>query len=308
MLKKLSQYTLALIGLTFLFSSCKKDYESITSVDATAIKAYIAKNNLTVIEDSLKTGYYYQILNVGNDTAKYFTNADSVLYSAEIKGLENGTSYLSTSSTANLGTLVGYTNVVGTSTTITSSISVPAIRDVMQKLKPGGSARILLPSNLGYGKNGLGPIGSNENLDIYITAFPEVQQWKLDDRLIKEFITTKGLTMIKDPSRVYYSISEVGDGTYAIDGNSTITVAYTLRLTDGTVIDSSTSAAIALGGKDGASPASLAWTKVIPGKLEKGGKMRMLIPSDQAYGTVGTTGVPGNAILDFDIEILSVVN
>ena len=306
MLKKLSGYTLALIGLTAFFtSSCKKEYEGINSVDSTKIIDYIKQNNLTgMVQDSAKTGFYYQITAPG--TGNTFTNSDSVLYNYSIKGLLNGTTYQDFRPNRNYGTYVGYTYNI---TYATAVKEIPAVVTVMNKLKPGGSARILVPSFLAFGKNGSGDIPSNENLDLTITVYPETEQTKLDDRLIKEFIAAKGLTMIKDPSGVYYSISAVGSGTYAITDNSSIVCNYTGRLKDGTVFDYGTDAPFTLG-----SGTIEGWTKTLPGKIEKGGKIRMLIPSNMAYGKVGgsiassLTGiiVPANAILDFDVTISSV--
>jgi FKBP-type peptidyl-prolyl cis-trans isomerase FkpA len=295
MLKKLSPYTVALVGLTILFSSCKKDYESIQSVDSKKIQDYIAKNNLTVIEDPDKTGYYYQILTPG--TGELYQNGDSVLYNGIVKSLENGTTYLTTSTNGNLGTFVGYTNSL-------NGASIPAIRKVITQLRRGGTARIFLPSYLAFGKNGVTGIPSNENIDLYINTYPEKTQWQLDDRLITQFITKNSLTMLKDPSRTYYAVSTPGTGTDAITESSTITVNYTGRYLDGTVFDSST---------DGTFSSVLSglvqgWVKTIPGKITSGGKIRLIIPSDLAYGPNPTNGITANACLDFDIEITAVTN
>jgi len=301
MLKKFSGYILALAGLTIIFTSCKKDYESIQSTDNAKITDYITKNNLTssMILDSAKTGYYYQILTQG--TGNVLKNTDSILYTGTIKGLENGVTYLSTGSYYNLGTFVGYTNSLSYNS---GAYNIPAIRDVMLKLKRGGSARILLPSHLAFGRNGAGDVPSNQNIDLTITTYPDTTQAQLDDRLIQAFVTSKGLSMTKDPSGVWYSVSAAGSGTYPITINSTIQTSYTGRLTDGTVFDSSTDATFNLFTQS--EVALRGWAKVIPGRLEKGGKIRIIIPSRLGYGTAGTTGIPGNSILDFDVEILSV--
>lgn len=305
MLKKLSQFTLALIGLTVLFSSCKKTYDSIQVVDGKKIEDYIKANNLTVTPDSLKTGYYYQILNPGTGTALYATS-DSVLYNVSVKGLENGTVYWA-SANGNFGTLAGYTNaLVPVDNTVFSTIGVTALRDVILRLKPGGSARILLPSYLAYGKNGNASIPSNENIDLTVTTAPEKSQIALDDRIINDIIKKNNLTMIKDPSRVYYSISTPGTGTDQISLSSTLIANYTLRFADGTVsqtnVDGTFSFTLGSLGVKG-------WGDVIPGKLTKGGKIRLLIPSDRGYGPLGIVPtLPRNAVLDFDIEIVSVTN
>jgi FKBP-type peptidyl-prolyl cis-trans isomerase FkpA len=55
MLKKITSYTFLLVGL-ILLNSCKKEYESIQSIDDTKIKDYISSNNITdAIEDPDKT-------------------------------------------------------------------------------------------------------------------------------------------------------------------------------------------------------------------------------------------------------------
>ncbi|SEA87732.1 FKBP-type peptidyl-prolyl cis-trans isomerase [Pedobacter hartonius] len=301
MLKKLSGYILAFAGLTLIFTSCKKDYESIQSVDSKKITDYIAANNLTgMVEDSAKTGYYYQIVTQG--TGEFLKNTDSILYDGLAKGMENGVTYLSTPSYANLGTFVGYTGSLAYQSV---GYSIPAIHDVMLKMRRGATARILLPSYLAFGKNGAGDVPSNENIDLTITTYPDISQTALDDRLIQAFITSKGLSMIKDPSGVWYSVSAAGSATDPVTVNSTITVNYTGRYTDGTVFDSSTDATAVFNLSPGSGIIE-GWTKTLPGKLGKGGKIRMLIPSRLGYGTSGTGTLPGNAILDFDVEVTSV--
>jgi len=293
MLKKLSGSILALIGLTVIFTSCKKEYESIQSIDSKKISDYIAKNNLTaMVEDPAKTGYYYQIVTPG--TGALLKNTDSILYNGSVKSMENATVYLSTPTYANLGTFVGYTNVL-------NSISIPAIREVLLKMSRGGTARILLPSYLAYGRNGLNDIPSNENIDLTISTYPEANQALLDERLIKEFIASKGLTgMIRDPSGVYYTVTAPGSGTYPITETATVTASYTGRLTDGTVFDSNTSYSSVLNQN------IQGWYKSLPGKVREGGKIRILIPSGLGYGTTGSGTISPNAILDFDIEITTV--
>ncbi|MET1055297.1 MAG: FKBP-type peptidyl-prolyl cis-trans isomerase [Pedobacter sp.] len=298
MLKKLSGYILALAGLTIIFSSCKKDYESIQDTDSSKITDYIAKNNLTgMVQDEAKTGYYYQIVTPGT-VGSVLKNTDTILYTGSFKGMENGTSYFATASYYNLNTFVGYTNSISYNSV---AYNIPAIRDVMLKMKRGGTARVLLPSYLAFGRNGAGDIPSNENIDLTITTFPDTTQAQLDDRLIQAFVTSKGLSMTKDPSGVWYSVSAAGSGTYPITVNSTIQTSYTGRFTDGTVFDSSTDRTFEIAG------VVAGWAKVIPGRLQKGGKIRMIIPSRLGYGKSGDgTIIPGNAILDFDVEILSV--
>lgn len=302
MLKKITSYTLVLLALTVVLSSCKKEYESSENIDRTKIEDYLNRNKVSAIKDPSGTGYYYQIIAPG--TGELYKDTDSVLYTVSVKSLLSGQSFYATPATDNLGTFVGYSSQL-------LGLNIKAIQSSLHLLKPGGSVRIILPSYLGFGKNGSDGLNvpSNEILDVTITTFADKNQVLLDDRKIREFIAVKGLTATKDPlTGVYYVVTQAGSGE-VIDMASSLTLNFTGRFFDGNSFDSST---------DGTFKTEL--TGVIPGwevltKFKKGTKVRLLVPSSQGYGTAGrrdgVTGaiiIPGNSNLDFDIEIADVVN
>lgn len=262
----------ALLLATTIFSSCKKEYESAQTVDDAAIKSYISKNNLTEMKpDPDKTGFYYQVTNPTDGT--FFLNKDSVLYDVTVKSMTNGTTYLQSPSNSNLGTYVGYLNgFFQSSLSTTVTYNIPALRTAVLGLKPGGTARILLPSYLGFGRNGAGPIPSNENLDFIIKTYPYRKQWLFDDAKIQSYLTAKNLSATKDQSRVYYIVGTEGTGTEVITNESTLIIKYTGRFLDGTSFDSST---------DGTFSTTL--DGVIAGwglltKFKAGTKVRLFIP------------------------------
>jgi FKBP-type peptidyl-prolyl cis-trans isomerase len=309
MLKKITSYTFILAGL-ILLNSCKKEYESIQSIDDTKIQNYLTSNNIQAEQDPDKTGFYYQVTTPG--TGEFFKadgTADSVLYTLTIKSLLNGTSYYTTSSTTNFGTYVGYASTF-TYSANERPLSIPCLRTVIQKLKPGGVAKIFLPSYLAFGKNGSTALNvpSNDNIELTVTTYPQKSQRLLDDKRIIDFLASKGLTATKDkPTGVYYSVILAGTGDAPIDVSSSLKINYTGRNLEGTVFDSNT---------DGTFTTTLlqvisGWEvlKDIPG-ARKGAKIRLFIPSSEAYGTAGSsTGtIPPNACLDFDIEIVDVTN
>lgn len=104
-------------------------------------------------------------------------------------------------------------------------------------------------------------------------------------------------------SGLAYKIVNAGDDTRVAD-NSLVTVAYTGKLVDGTVFDST----------EGREPATFSPQGVVPGfgeglkMLGKGGKATLYIPGNLAYGAKGMpqAGIGPNAMLIFDIEIVDV--
>ncbi|MGY3054991.1 FKBP-type peptidyl-prolyl cis-trans isomerase [Pedobacter sp. UYEF25] len=277
---------LALLALTLCISACKKDYEGIQSVDDRAIQTYITSNNLNFTKDS--TGYYYNIIDQG--TGEALQNSDSVFYSYSFK-LLNGTVLNQTSDLAIPGTFLGYTNqfnIAGVAYNFTP------IREVFSKLKRGGKATLIMPSNFAFGKNGLSAInvGSNENILVDLGLYTQSKRSEIDDLELNTFETKNSLTLTKDPSGARYTILSPGTGTVGISLNSTIVANYTARSLDGTIVDQNTSGTFTAVLSD----LYKGWQLILPGKVTDGGKLRLVLPSSLAQGTP----------LDFDIEIVSV--
>jgi len=103
------------------------------------------------------------------------------------------------------------------------------------------------------------------------------------------------------PSGLAYEIVQPGSGPFPAP-TDTVKVQYTGKLVDGTVFDSSVQRG----------PAEFALNGVIPGwtegiqKINKGGKIRLYIPSALGYGDNGTQGIPPSSTLVFDVELLDI--
>ncbi len=108
----------------------------------------------------------------------------------------------------------------------------------------------------------------------------------------------------RDSSGLVYLITEQGEGGSPID-TSWVEIEYTGRLADGEVFDAS---------ERHGGPAVLnvgnvieGWKIAIP-MLKEGGKGTLYIPPSLGYGERGRPGIPGNAVMVFDVHLVHILN
>ena len=108
--------------------------------------------------------------------------------------------------------------------------------------------------------------------------------------------------VITTPSGLCYEIIKPGEGP-APKPTDTIKAHYTGALINGTVFDSSVQRG---------QPVEFPLDQVIPGwteglqKISKGGKIKLYVPPQLAYGDDGRAGIPPASTLVFEIEILDI--
>ncbi|MGE0615181.1 MAG: FKBP-type peptidyl-prolyl cis-trans isomerase [Bacteriovoracia bacterium] len=98
---------------------------------------------------------------------------------------------------------------------------------------------------------------------------------------------------------------KVGDGAEAAAGKS-VKVHYTGWLTNGTKFDSSLDRGVPFEFPLGEGRVIPGWDKGVAG-MKVGGKRKLTIPPDMAYGERGAGGaIPPNSTLVFEVELLEV--
>jgi len=108
--------------------------------------------------------------------------------------------------------------------------------------------------------------------------------------------------VVELPDGLRYEIVKPGTGAYP-KATDTVKVHYTGSLLNGTVFESSV---------QNGQPVNVQLDKVIPGwteglqKINQGGKIRLYIPPDLAYGDNPQGAIPPGSALVFDVELLEV--
>jgi FKBP-type peptidyl-prolyl cis-trans isomerase len=96
----------------------------------------------------------------------------------------------------------------------------------------------------------------------------------------------------------------IGDGATAEVG-SELTVHYVGILTDGTQFDSSVTRGQPFSFTLGAGQVIAGWDQGLVG-MKEGGRRILIIPGELGYGPRGTTGIPPNSTLIFEVLLLDV--
>lgn len=117
---------------------------------------------------------------------------------------------------------------------------------------------------------------------------------------MQNFATTNGITTQTHPSGMLYQIVNPGNGATP-NTVSRVSVRYTGKLMNGTIFESNTG-----------TPVQFILGQVIPGwqlglqLIQKGGTIRLIIPSSLAYGCTGAGSIPGDSVLYFEVELVDV--
>lgn len=274
---------LSLIMLNACLNLTSKEEERFEEQQAT-IEKYISDKGLNAQKDA--SGMYF--INTLEGTGKAIRTDSADLVTFNYRGyLIDGTEFDKSEA--------------GKPITVSLRGLIPGFQIGIAKMKKGGKATFIIPSNLAYGSNPPQGIPANAIVifDVELVGFGT--QAENDDEIIRKYIADNSLIAEKHSSGMYYIINEPGTGDNA-SVNSVVTVKYKGYFTDKKVFDETKNDAAVQFPLSGVISG---WRIAVP-LLKKGGKGTFLFPSRLAYGPTGSGNViPPNTVLIFDIELVS---
>lgn len=129
----------------------------------------------------------------------------------------------------------------------------------------------------------------------------EENQSEIDAEIITAYIAANELDAENIGNGLYFVDEETGTGE-SPTASSSVRVAYTGYYTNGQVFDASGSNGVVFG----LNQVIRGWTVGIP-YFKEGGKGKLIIPSEMAYGANPPSGIPPNTVLVFDIHLIEVL-
>jgi FKBP-type peptidyl-prolyl cis-trans isomerase len=117
---------------------------------------------------------------------------------------------------------------------------------------------------------------------------------------ITAYAAANGITATEHSSGIFYQVMNPGNGP-APTVYSTVSVKYIGKFLNGQVFDSQTTTPIStlLG------QTINGWQLGLP-LIQKGGSIKLIIPSSHAYGCTGYGPIPSHSILYFEIDLVDV--
>lgn len=256
-----------------IYSCSNEETETIKPQTEADIIAYLEENNINATRT--QSGLYYVIEEEGTgrrptETYNVTMNFKSYLLDNTIFNESNDGSFSFDLNTVVIGLSEG-----------------------IQLFKEGGKGKLFIPFEL-YGNRIEGvPEGAVIVFDIDLLAIENKQD-------IAIYLEENNINATKTTNGLYYIIEEEGSGENP-NFNSNVTVAYKGYLLNENVFDESSSEGISFD----LNQVIPGWTLGIP-LFKEGGRGKLFIPPNLAYGNRRVGEIPANSALIFDINLISI--
>jgi FKBP-type peptidyl-prolyl cis-trans isomerase FkpA len=125
------------------------------------------------------------------------------------------------------------------------------------------------------------------------------EQLAVDIEIIQQYLLDNSLTATQTASGLHYIVNNPGVGPNPSSSDNVI-VTYSGYFTNGIVFDE---AELSSPAQFNVSGVILGWQEGLQ-LMRKEGRVTLFVPSYLAYGRQGTTQIPANSVLIFDITLL----
>ncbi len=280
----------------------RKEYQDKLEVlkqnEHSILSNYLINNNINI--KPTETGLYFE--NVTTGIGPLAKDGDLVTVNFAIK-LLNGTEIFSSKSS---GEPVVFE--------LGKPFDTEGMNEAVRMMKAGGSAHLIMPSNLAFGERGRAkiiPPFSPLICDVDLLKIQNQAQFNHDKSseevsIIKQYVSDNNITAKPTISGLYYIEQLKGTGVKAKAGDK-VKVWYTGKLFDGTVFDASSNRNEAFQFTLGEGRVIKGWDEGIA-MMNVGGKATLIIPSNLAYGERGSgQRIPPFSPLIFEVELQDIV-
>jgi peptidylprolyl isomerase len=167
-------------------------------------------------------------------------------------------------------------------------------------LHKGEKATLTIPGNLGYGERGYPPI-----IPQNATLVFDVELIDFTEGVVTKPYDVAGKDTLKTASGLQYIFVKKNDSGVKAEAGKTVSVHYSGYLLDGKMFDSSVERGEPITFGLGQGQVIAGWEEGIA-LLKTGEKVRLIIPSNLAYGDGGQGPIPPKSTLIFDVELVDV--
>jgi len=262
------------------------------------LQVYLSENNITT--KPTKSGLIYQDIRIG--TGPLAKKGDLVTVNFNILALD-GTEIFSTS---DQGEPVFFE--------LGQPFDTKGMDEALLKMRKGGKARIIMPSNLAFGEQGRGNIippfatliSDIELVDIKSKKEYSDEEQAKEPAVIQKYLEENNIDVTPTASGLYYIEREEGTGPAPEIGDK-VKVWYTGKLVDGSVFDASEKRGQPFEFPLGQGRVIKGWDEGIA-MMKEGGKATLIIPSKLGYGERGSgQRIPPFSPLVFEVELREVI-
>jgi FKBP-type peptidyl-prolyl cis-trans isomerase FkpA len=303
----LSRFLLSGLTMLTLFAttSClKDDSEERRAAEKKTLANYIMSNNITV--QPTETGLYYiETLAGTGDSAKLDTWME-INYTCRLVS-DNSVVMTSDKQLAKDNNI--FENIYyGPTRLILGRISYKGLNEGLAKMREGGKARLIFPSDLGLGSASSSAIPSYSSLifDVeLLKVIPDMRAYETG--LMTSFLNANDFDPDSTATGIYFKQTKEGTGDLP-DDNDFVTVTYSGRLLNGNEFDASTKSFNLTIGSGQVIPGFEEGVKLI----KKDGAGTIVIPYYYGYGETGRydayyrTVIPPFSTLVFDISVTGI--